>query len=334
MPESAEEIFYFDGSDALEAVFAGNIVANLSLIDRKLDVTSSSRDMCVKIISDNHEGFKKAVGLINELIVIYRAGGKMIPQQDFDHLLRAFCSHREKEVNGLFSERIKVGKRKPDIIPRTLHQLEYIRDIRSKDIVFGIGPAGTGKTYLAMAMAVSEFLSGKYSRIVLSRPAREAGENLGFLPGTLEDKILPYLRPLYDALYDMLDFDEVRSLMEKNIIEVAPLAFMRGRTLNHAFIILDEAQNASTDQMLMFLTRLGFDSCCVITGDPSQTDLMEKQQPGLLHARDVLKDIPEIAFCHFNSKDVVRHSLVEKIIEAYSLHKSTSPKKTRRGAGE
>lgn len=332
MPESAEEIFYFDSLDALEAVFAGNVVANLSKIDRMLGVTGSSRDLCIKIISDDKEGLRKAAGLIDELINAYKSGGKAIPQQDFDQFLGAFHSHREKEVHSLFSERIKVGKRKPDIIPRTLHQLEYIRDIRSKDIVFGIGPAGTGKTYLAMAMAVSEFLSGKYSRIILSRPAREAGENLGFLPGTLEDKILPYLRPLYDALYDMLDFDEVRSLMEKNIIEVAPLAFMRGRTLNHAFIILDEAQNASTDQMLMFLTRLGFDSCCVITGDPSQTDLTEKQQPGLLHAKNVLKDIPEIAFCHFNSKDVVRHSLVEKIIEAYSLYRNTPLKKSQRGA--
>jgi len=167
-------------------------------------------------------------------------------------------------------------------------------------------------------MAVSEFISGKYSRIILTRPAREAGENLGFLPGNLEEKILPYLRPLYDALYEMLDFDEVNSLMEKHIIEVAPLAFMRGRTLNHAFVILDEAQNASRDQMLMFLTRLGFDSCCVITGDPSQTDLARNQESGLIHAQKILKDISDISFCHFTSKDVVRHALIEKIINAYS----------------
>ena len=181
-----------------------------------------------------------------------------------------------------------------------------------------------------MAMAVSEFLSGKYSRIILTRPAREAGENLGFLPGNLEEKILPYLRPLYDALYEMLEFDEVNTLMEKNIIEVAPLAFMRGRTLNHAFVILDEAQNTSRDQMLMFLTRLGFDSCCVITGDPSQTDLEGNQESGLVHASKVLKNIPDISFCHFSSKDVVRHALIEKIINAYSEDRMISKKKPSR----
>lgn len=189
--------------------------------------------------------------------------------------------------------------------------------MREKDIVFGIGPAGTGKTYLAMAMAVSELLAGNFSRIILTRPAREAGENLGFLPGNLEEKIMPYLRPLYDALYDMLEFEEASLLIEKNVIEVAPLAFMRGRTLNNAYIILDEAQNTTDDQMLMFLTRLGFDSKCVITGDPFQTDLDKRQTSGLLHATKALTDVDEIAVCNFTTKDVVRHALVEKIITAY-----------------
>jgi phosphate starvation-inducible PhoH-like protein len=212
---------------------------------------------------------------------------------------------------------VKVGPKKRDIVPRTKAQLDYISSIRHKDIVFGIGPAGTGKTYLAMAMAVSELLKGNYNRIILTRPAKEAGENLGFLPGNLEEKIMPYLRPLYDALYDMLDFEEASALIERNIIEVAPLAFMRGRTLNNAFIILDEAQNTTEEQMLMFLTRLGFDSQCVITGDPSQTDLAKNEKSGLMHSAATLKNIQEIGFNFFSTKDVVRHALVEKIINAY-----------------
>jgi phosphate starvation-inducible PhoH-like protein len=193
--------------------------------------------------------------------------------------------------------------------------------MRNKDIVFGVGPAGTGKTYLAMAMAVSELLQGNYSRIILTRPAREAGENLGFLPGNLEEKIAPYLRPLYDALYDMLEFEEAAALIEKNIIEVAPLAFMRGRTLNNAFIILDEAQNSTVEQMLMFLTRLGFDSQCVVTGDPFQSDLPGNIRSGLEHSVVALKNIDEIGVCKFSTADVVRHTLVEKIITAYQRHK-------------
>ncbi|HCE42772.1 MAG TPA: phosphate starvation-inducible protein PhoH [Lentisphaeria bacterium] len=324
-----EEIFYFDGPEALEAVFAGNLPKNLNLLEKELDVNVVSRDLWIKLNSQDPVLLARATSFMNEATSLYKEGLKTILQRDFEHLLSAYRHHREKEIHSMFSSRIKVGKRKPEIVPRTNAQLKYIQSIRDKDIVFGIGPAGTGKTYLAMAMAVSEFLSGKYSRIILTRPAREAGENLGFLPGNLEEKILPYLRPLYDALYEMLDFDEVNSLMEKHIIEVAPLAFMRGRTLNHAFVILDEAQNASRDQMLMFLTRLGFDSCCVITGDPSQTDLGRNQESGLIHAQKILKTIHDISFCHFTSKDVVRHALIEKIINAYSedLAASKSRKK-------
>ena len=203
-------------------------------------------------------------------------------------------------------------------MPRTPTQLDYVRALRKKSVVFGVGPAGTGKTYLAMAMAVSKLLAGDCDRIILTRPAVEAGENLGFLPGKLEEKINPYLRPLYDALYDMMDFAEAEQLIERNIIEVAPLAFMRGRTLNNAFIILDEAQNATPEQMLMFLTRLGFKSQCVICGDPSQTDLPHRKASGLADAVRRLEQIPEIAVCHFNASDVVRHRLVEKIVLAYS----------------
>ena len=309
-------------------IFAGNISKNFKLIENELDVRVASRDLWVKIISRNSSALSRTSSFIKELIRLYNEGGRPLLQLDFEQLISAYRHHREKEIHNLFSSKIKVGRKKPEIIPRTLAQLKYIQSIREKDIVFGVGPAGTGKTYLAMAMAVSEFLSGKYTRIVLTRPAREAGENLGFLPGNLEEKILPYLRPLYDALYEMLEFDEVSALMGKNIIEVAPLAFMRGRTLNHSFVILDEAQNTSREQMLMFLTRLGFDSCCVITGDPSQTDLERNQESGLVHANKVLKDIPDISFCHFSSKDVVRHALIEKIINAYSEDRMISKKKS------
>ena len=203
-----------------------------------------------------------------------------------------------------------------------MRQLDYIRSIKTRDLIFGVGPAGTGKTYLAMAMAVSEFLSGRVNRIVLTRPARESGENLGFLPGSLEEKILPYLRPLYDALYDMLSPDEARDLVERGIIEVAPLAFMRGRTLNNSFIILDEAQNTTVEQMFMLLTRMGYNSKCVVTGDPTQNDLKNDERSGLLHAINTLSGISEIAICRFNTSDVVRNSLLEKIINAYNKPES------------
>ncbi|HBC89081.1 MAG TPA: phosphate starvation-inducible protein PhoH [Lentisphaeria bacterium] len=324
-----EEIIYFEGPEALTSVFAGNLPKNLKLLEKELDVNAISRDLWVKLNSQDSSLLSRAVSFIREISSMYNENGHTVPQRDYEQLLSAYRHHREKEIHNLFSSRIKVGKRKSEIVPRTVAQLKYIQSIGEKDIVFGIGPAGTGKTYLAMAMAVSEFLSEKYSRIILTRPAREAGENLGFLPGNLEEKILPYLRPLYDALYEMLDFEEVNSLMEKNIIEVAPLAFMRGRTLNHAFVILDEAQNASRDQMLMFLTRLGFDSCCVITGDPSQTDLARNQESGLVHAQKILRHIPDISFCSFTSKDVVRHALIEKILNAYSDDKDSSKQKKR-----
>lgn len=315
--QEQEEEHFFEDSETLNAVFAFNLTRNLKEAREKLGVDLVCRDSRIKIKGGDARAVSRAVKFLKELESKYKSTVGNFEQRDFEHILLAYQRGTENDLQRFYNERIRVSPRKKDIIPRNRAQLDYIRNIREKDVVFGVGPAGTGKTYLAMAMAVSEFLEGKFNRIILTRPAREAGENLGFLPGNLEEKIMPYLRPLYDALYDMLDFEEAASLMEKNIIEVAPLAFMRGRTLNNAFIILDEAQNTTVDQMLMFLTRLGFDSNCVVTGDPSQTDLQPGQVSGLMHAVKTLKKIPEIKLCEFSTADVVRHSLVEKIINAY-----------------
>jgi len=218
---------------------------------------------------------------------------------------------------GLKEDVILITHRKKAIVPKTPSQKEYIKAIEENDIVFGIGPAGTGKTYLAMAMALKYLKEGRVGKIILTRPAVEAGEKLGFLPGTIAEKVHPYLTPLYDALYDMVDFDKAEYLLEKGVIEIAPLAFMRGRTLNDAFIILDEAQNTTKEQMKMFLTRLGFGSKAVITGDITQIDLPKKESSGLIPALRILKGIEGIAFVEFKKEDVVRHPIVQKIIQAY-----------------
>jgi phosphate starvation-inducible protein PhoH and related proteins len=318
-----ENKFYFENGMTLHEVFANHTQRNLKLTENQLSVSLVARDFWIKI-SGEQDKIDRAKAFFQELTHVCQMRRRHLDQNDFEQVLRAFRNDSAGELKKLFSEKIKVGPKKRDIVPRSRAQLDYLRSIRQNDIALGIGPAGTGKTYLAMAMAVSELLQGNYARIILTRPAKEAGENLGFLPGSLEEKIMPYLRPLYDALYDMVDFDEAAELIERNIIEVAPLAFMRGRTLNNAFIILDEAQNTTPEQMLMFLTRLGFDSQCVITGDPLQTDLPDKQSSGLVHAAKILKNIPEIGISEFSSKDVVRHMLVEKIINAYHQGKQKS----------
>ena len=211
------------------------------------------------------------------------------------------------------------GKR--SVQPKSINQRRYLEAIEKNDMVFGVGPAGTGKTYLAVAMAISALMSKRVNRIVLARPAVEAGERLGFLPGTLQEKVDPYLRPLYDALYDMLDPDKVDRYLEKNVIEIAPIAFMRGRTLNDAFVILDEAQNTTSEQMKMFVTRLGFNSKAVITGDVTQIDLPNASRSGLVEAVDILSNVEGIRFCYFDEGDVVRHHLVQRIIRAYDDYK-------------
>ena len=259
-----------------------------------------------------------------------RRGGAEINPHFFHFALEtekhnARTSHAPAEsLENLTSIRLRGSPRKPPILARTRTQLSYLQAIRSHDVVFGTGPAGTGKTYLAMAAAVDALKSGQVQRIVLTRPAVEAGEALGFLPGDMNDKILPYLRPLYDALHDMLEADEVEKLIERGQIEIAPLAFMRGRTLSKSFIILDEAQNTTQAQMFMFLTRLGENSRAIITGDPSQVDLKDARLSGLREAVKVLEDVETIRFIKFDGQDVVRHPVVRRIIGAYEHHRNAS----------
>jgi phosphate starvation-inducible PhoH-like protein len=244
-------------------------------------------------------------------------GGYPLYGSDVDHAVRILAADRNARLREIFLDTVYISAHKRTIAPKSVNQKVYIDSIRKYDIVFGIGPAGTGKTYLAMAMAVAALLKNEVARIVLTRPAVEAGERLGFLPGDLAEKVNPYLRPLYDALNDMVDPDRARRYMDRGTIEVAPLAFMRGRTLNDSFVILDEAQNTTREQMKMFLTRLGFGSKAVITGDVTQIDLPLGKASGLIDARDVLQGVDDIRFVQFNERDVVRHRLVQRIITAY-----------------
>ncbi len=323
---AADNRFYFEKGLTIHTACAGDEVKNLRYLESVFDVKLVARDNWIEI-KGGDEQTARVKAFLEELSRFYELRKHQLETRDFEFLCRSFRDRRENDLRDLWNERISVSPRKREVMPRSRRQMEYVRAMRSKDMVFGIGPAGTGKTYLAMAMAVSEFLKGNVSRIILTRPARESGENLGFLPGSLEEKIMPYLRPLYDALYDMMSFDEVSALIERNVIEVAPLAFMRGRTLNNAFIILDEAQNTTTEQMLMFLTRMGFNSKCVITGDPSQSDLGSREGSGLRHAISHLRKIQEIAFIFFETRDVVRHALLEKIILAYQDQSDSQPRK-------
>lgn len=287
----------------------------LKYIEKAFDVSITARGNELTIVGapvDVQLSDKTIRGLY-ELV----EDGRILAKRDVEHAIQIVKEDKDADLLKTFNEKALVVSGKRFIAPKTLNQSQYIDAIRENDIVFGIGPAGTGKTYLAMAMAVSALLKDRVKRIILTRPAVEAGEKLGFLPGDLAEKVNPYLRPLYDALYDMLPFERVLGLIEKRVIEVAPLAFMRGRTLNDAFIILDEAQNTTTEQMKMFLTRLGYNSKAVITGDVTQIDLPERQISGLVEARNILQGIEGIAFIFFSKQDVVRHKLVSRIIQAY-----------------
>ena len=266
-------------------------------------------------------GERVAVDLVHDLILQLYAlleKGYPIYPADIDYAHRILSSNGSINLEKIFLDTVFISSKKRSITPKSIVQKIYIDLIRNYDIVFAIGPAGTGKTYLAMAMAVSALLDKKVNRIVLARPAVEAGERLGFLPGDLAEKVNPYLRPLYDALFDMIDFDKATALIHKGVIEVAPLAFMRGRTLNDSFVILDEAQNTTSEQMKMFLTRLGFGSKAVITGDITQIDLPHDKISGLIQAEAILKKVRDIKFVHFSEIDVVRHPLVQDVIRAYN----------------
>jgi phosphate starvation-inducible PhoH-like protein len=262
--------------------------------------------------------------LVTELYELLKRGYLVHPS-DVEYAIRILRNDRDADLKDIFLDTVYISAHKRVISPKSVNQKIYIGAIRNHDIVFGIGPAGTGKTYLAMAMALAALMKNQVMRMVLCRPAVEAGEKLGFLPGDLAEKVNPYLRPLYDALHDMVDFDRARRMLERGTIEVAPLAFMRGRTLNDSFIILDEAQNTTSEQMKMFLTRLGYNSKAVITGDITQIDLPSGKLSGLKEARMVLGRTPGIRFVYFNERDVVRHRLVQAIITAYEAISEEPP---------
>jgi len=288
---------------------------NLKLVERMLGVRVGSRGSELTIEGEDAQ-VRLARRLFEEVHGLLKAG-YMVSPADLDYASRILSADSRAHLRDIFLDTIFVSTRKKVIAPKSLAQKAYVDAIRKHDVVFGIGPAGTGKTYLAMAMAVSFLVKKEVSRIVLVRPAVEAGEKLGFLPGDLAEKVNPYLRPLYDALYDMMDFDKGQALIANGVVEVAPLAFMRGRTLNDAFVILDEAQNTTTEQMKMCLTRLGFGSRAVITGDVTQIDLPTGRRSGLVEATEVLRGVEGIVFNYFSDRDVVRHPIVQTIIQAY-----------------
>ena len=305
----------------------GGLDAYVKKIERTLSVNIIERDGEIKIIGDE-ENVSKACSVFNSLIELSKRGNT-ITEQNVDYTLSLAFNEGEDKILEIDSDivcRTITGK---PVKPKTLGQKQYVDLIRQKMIVFGLGPAGTGKTYLAMAMAVQAFKEGEVSRIILTRPAIEAGEKLGFLPGDLQSKIDPYLRPLYDALYQIMGAESYLHNSEKGLIEVAPLAYMRGRTLDNAFIILDEAQNTTPAQIKMFLTRIGFGSKVIITGDRTQKDLPVDSVSGLDIALNVLKDIDDIGFAKLTSKDVVRHPLVQKIVEAYEKYEKKSAAKQK-----
>jgi phosphate starvation-inducible PhoH-like protein len=310
----AETVVHFDNPKEYNDI-VGRGTDVLRQMERALRIRLTARDTWVRIEGEPDDAARAA----RYFDSLRRARGRGVPLREHGLLytLDAFREGREDALEQMHAFRIEVGAGKPSVFPRTFGQFDYLKAIAARDIAFGIGPAGTGKTYLAMAMAVATLLRGDVSRIILTRPAVEAGEALGFLPGSLHEKVLPYLRPLHDALYDMMAPEEIERHMERGVIEVAPLAYMRGRTLNHAFVILDEAQNTTPEQMLMFLTRLGFDSKCVITGDVTQIDLPPAKSSGLVEASRVLREITDIAIIELGDEDVVRHELVQRIIQAY-----------------
>jgi phosphate starvation-inducible PhoH-like protein len=314
--------FHFDDHRFFTELL-GQHDAHIRTIEEALDVRILVDGNTLKI-SGGHAEQALSGKLLSELYELLKRGYPIYPG-DVEYSIRMLRADRNVDLKDIFLDAVYVSAHKRVISPKSINQKRYIDAIRHHDIVFGIGPAGTGKTYLAMAMALAALMKNQVSRMVLCRPAVEAGEKLGFLPGDLAEKVNPYLRPLYDALHDMVDFDRARRMVERGTIEVAPLAFMRGRTLNDSFIILDEAQNTTSEQMKMFLTRLGYDSKAVITGDITQIDLPSGKLSGLKEARTVLGNTPGISFVYFNERDVVRHRLVQAIITAYEAANEERP---------
>jgi phosphate starvation-inducible protein PhoH and related proteins len=304
----------FDNIGAFQAL-VGELSKNIKYIEKSLGVTISIKGNTVTIFGDPPRD-DVAEKLLKQLYSLTREG-YLVQPADIDQGVRLLQTEPQARLRDLLRDTVFTSPGKRPITPKTPLQKLYIEAIQTDDIVFGIGPAGTGKTYLAMAMAMAAFAKKEMRRIILARPAVEAGERLGFLPGDLYEKVNPYLRPLYDALHDMIDLEKASRMIERGDIEVAPLAFMRGRTLNDSFVILDEAQNTTSEQMKMFLTRLGYSSKAVITGDITQIDLPEGTTSGLVEARDILSDIDGISFVTFSEQDVVRHPLVQEIIRAY-----------------
>ncbi|MDA1272518.1 MAG: PhoH family protein [Verrucomicrobia bacterium] len=312
------ETLHFENARLAQQLF-NNDAKNLEALKEHLEVKATSREGWIKL-----EGAEDAIFRAKQLFQFLEnslKAGTPVRNREFAYALGIMKSDGAEALQSLPGEQIKTSHKKATVVPKTIGQKKYIDAIRKHDITFGVGPAGTGKTFLAVAMAVAALKDESVARIVLTRPAVEAGEALGFLPGDLQEKISPYLRPLQDALYDLLPSDEIQRNTERGIIEIAPLAYMRGRTLNNAFIILDEAQNSTTEQMFMFLTRLGQNSKAVITGDPSQVDLPHPRKSGLPEACHALAGIDGISIIEFQKRDVVRHALVQKIIAAYENHR-------------
>jgi len=309
---------YYQNPRHLHQLYCGR-EENLLAVEKTFNVKLATREDWLKI-----DGADADIARVEGFFTFLNDGrqqGLTLRNSDFTQLLDGFARGNGAQMRTLFSEPLVITTNRKRIVPKTIGQKLYLQSIQKNPIVFGIGPAGTGKTYLAVAAAISALLKNQVQRIILTRPAVEAGEALGFLPGDLREKILPYLRPLYDAMNDMLDTEDVARLVEKGVIEIAPLAYMRGRTLSNAFIILDEAQNTTPEQMMMFLTRLGEDARMVVTGDITQIDLPRPQQSGLLQVKHILSGITGIDFHYFTGADVVRPPLVQKIIEAYERYR-------------
>lgn len=312
-PDVSKKVTFPDHDLAM--ALCGERNAHLHLLEKKTGVTANLRGNTVILQGWDWE-VELAENVLNQLYKLLK-NRRPVYLDDVEYAIRILSTDRAADLETIFREEVYISSKKKIITPKSINQRAYVTSVRTSDIVFAIGPAGTGKTYLAMAMAISALIKKEVNRLVLTRPAVEAGEHLGFLPGDLYEKVNPYLRPLYDALHDMMDFEGASRLIEQGVIEVAPLAFMRGRTLNDSFVILDEAQNVTREQMKMFLTRLGFSSKAVITGDVTQTDLPEGKASGLIEAAEILQGIKGIKFVHLTSMDVVRHPLVQEIIDAY-----------------